>query len=258
MKAIQAEYPLSQIVRDNIKKFQHFLELSDEDVICIEQPIIDQAKTNYDENLKQQSAKCLERKEVERPDQATTEEMLIQTDDLSSSRGVDYTTLRDLLRAGRWREADVETSIVMLVASRRLSEGSIRVEDIIQFPCTDLRTIDQLWVKYSNGRFGFSVQQKIWDEVNEDYGIFGDRVGWRVEKLQTEWLSYDSNTFSLSAPEGHLPIVLKTPGWVDNLSRSVSGSWMFKGFEVGARRNSMATVFEVWASIFSRLKVCKQ
>ena len=34
------------------------------------------------------------------------------------------------------------------------------------FPCDDLRTIDQLWVHYSNGKFGFSVQKKIYmDEL---------------------------------------------------------------------------------------------
>ncbi len=31
--------------------------------------------------------------------------------------------------------------------------------------CEDLRTIDQLWVKYSNGRFGFSVQKRIWHSI---------------------------------------------------------------------------------------------
>jgi hypothetical protein len=31
-------------------------------------------------------------------------------DDLSSERGVDYTRLRDLLKAGEWREADKETA----------------------------------------------------------------------------------------------------------------------------------------------------
>ncbi|CCQ59603.1 GUN4 domain-containing protein, partial [Crocosphaera watsonii] len=34
------------------------------------------------------------------------------------------------------------------------------------FPCEDLRIIDQLWVKYSNGQFGFSVQKQIYmDEL---------------------------------------------------------------------------------------------
>jgi HTH-type transcriptional regulator/antitoxin HigA len=61
---------------------------------------------------------------------------------------------------------------------------SIVTNSIENFPCDDLRTIDQLWVKYSQGRFGFSVQKKIWLEVGGkvDYDTeckLGDRVGWR-------------------------------------------------------------------------------
>jgi hypothetical protein len=76
--------------------------------------------------------------------------------------------------------------------------------------CSDLRTIDRLWVKYSDGRFGFSVQKRIWESVggkpdtNEltPYDKFGDRVGWRKN---LEWIDYANVSFSLNAPEGHLP-----------------------------------------------------
>jgi hypothetical protein len=134
----------------------------------------------------------------------------VQADDLSSQKGVDYTRLRNLLEAGEWKLADEETLAVMLKASDREAEGWLNVESIKNFPCTDLRTIDQLWVKYSNGRFGFSVQKRIWESFggnpNADYEIykkFGDRVGWRVKE---NWIDYPDNViFSTSAPEGHLP-----------------------------------------------------
>jgi len=42
---------------------------------------------------------------------------------LKSARGVDYTRLRDLLAAGKWREADQETNCVMLKAARREVDG---------------------------------------------------------------------------------------------------------------------------------------
>jgi hypothetical protein len=135
----------------------------------------------------------------------------VQADDLSSQKGVDYTRLRNLLEAGEWKLADEETLAVMLKASDREAEGWLNVESIKNFPCTDLRTIDQLWVKYSNGRFGFSVQKRIWESFggnpNADYEIykkFGDRVGWRVKE---NWIDYpDDVIFSTSAPEGHLPL----------------------------------------------------
>jgi len=84
----------------------------------------------------------------------------------------------------------------------------------LNFPCTDLRTIDRLWVKYSNGRFGFSVQKKIYLEVGgvldgkfyagKAFNKFGDRVGWKVKG---SWISYTEVTFDTIAPVGHLPAV---------------------------------------------------
>lgn len=127
---------------------------------------------------------------------------------LKSARGVDYTRLRDLLAAGKWKEADGETVKVMLKAARREKESYLDRESIENFPCEDLRTIDQLWVKYSQGRFGFSVQKKIWLEVGGkvDYDTeckLGDRCGWRKGG---EWLNYSNLTFNKQAPVGHLPL----------------------------------------------------
>ena len=82
-------------------------------------------------------------------------------------------------------------------------------DEILNFPCTDLRTIDRLWVKYSNGHFGFSVQKEIYLSVGgkadgkyykEAWQKFGDRVGWRE---MNEWNA--NVTFDTSSPRGHLP-----------------------------------------------------
>ncbi|MCT7948872.1 serine/threonine-protein kinase [Ancylothrix sp. C2] len=126
---------------------------------------------------------------------------------LKSARGVDYTRLRDLLAAGKWQEADEETATVMLKAAKRENVGWLDLDSINNFPCDDLRSIDQLWVKYSNGRFGFSVQKKIWLEVggnadSETENKLGDRFGWRKGG---SWLAYKDLTFNLKAPVGHLP-----------------------------------------------------
>ncbi|MBD1938591.1 serine/threonine-protein kinase [Microcoleus sp. FACHB-68] len=128
------------------------------------------------------------------------------TEDLLSEKGIDYRQLRDYLKAGSWKEADEETRRVMLKAANQ--KGFFSRESIDNFPCTDLRTIDQLWVKYSNGRFGFSVQKRLWLQAggNIDYETecrLGDLVGWRVNG---EWEDYDKLTFSLKTPEGHLPV----------------------------------------------------
>ncbi len=127
---------------------------------------------------------------------------------LRSERGIDYTRLRDLLKVGKWKKADQETFIVMLKAAGREKEGWLDYTSIENFPCIDLRTIDQLWVEYSNERFGFSVQKRIWESVSKDYEKFGNAIGWRKEKKNVEWLNYDNLTFNTSAPVGHLPAAI--------------------------------------------------
>ena len=95
--------------------------------------------------------------------------------------------------------------------SQRTKERWLRESDIDNFPCEDLRTIDQLWVKYSGGRFGFSVQAKIYRELGGTrqydkrvWDAFGDRVGWRVRGMWMVDVPFLS-TFDLKSPQGHLP-----------------------------------------------------
>ena len=56
--------------------------------------------------------------------------------------------LENLLAAELWEDAEREMADVMK-----------------RFPSQDLNVVDQLWVHYSNGRYGFSVQKRIWEGV---------------------------------------------------------------------------------------------
>lgn len=154
--------------------------------------------------------------------------------ELKSDVGMDYRKLRDLLKAGKWKEADEDTRRVMLAVAKREKEDWcwLREEDIDNFPCTDLRTIDQLWVKYSDGKFGFSVQKRIYQglggtrQYNQKiWETFGDKVGWRGEGYiffgrwgkDRIWLYYSDITFDKKAPEGHFPCHFEEyneVGWV--------------------------------------------
>ena len=133
----------------------------------------------------------------------------------NESTPVIFQKLEALLKAGKWRDADLETWELMLKLTKRQREGWLRLEDVKNFPRQELRKMDQLWVKYSNGKFGFSVQKQIWLELGgkldgePDWDTFkklGSRVGWI--KKDSWWLSYDSYTFSTNALPGHLPV-----GW---------------------------------------------
>ena len=154
--------------------------------------------------------------------------MLPQPINLISAKGVDYGKLDRLLASGKWEGADHETTQKMLKAADRTSEGWLREEYLDQFPCEDLRTIDQLWVKNSNGLFGFSVQKRIYQSMGgtrkydkEIWEAYGDSVGWRVN---SKWLDYDDLKFNTKAPEGHLPArrsflgTLVSMGWLGNIS----------------------------------------
>jgi len=121
-----------------------------------------------------------------------------------SEVGMDYSQLDQFLAAGRWQEADEYTWLVMLIVVDREAEGWLRLEDIENFPCADLQTIDQLWTEYSGGRFGFNVQRQILSSLENNYMDFCDRVGWRQRE---NWLNYDELSFSANAPEGHLPVI---------------------------------------------------
>lgn len=127
-----------------------------------------------------------------------------ENSELRSSVGVDYASLHSLLASNQWQKADEETGAVILKIARRVTAGWFREEDITDFPCLDLQTINQLWIKSSQGRFGFSVQSDVWKSVGKDYGKFSDVVGWRSGN-GTDWLQYSKLSFSLLAPVGHLP-----------------------------------------------------
>ncbi len=156
-----------------------------------------------------------------------------------SAVGMDYINLRNLLAAKKWKEADKETARVMLKVAGREKEGWLNTESIEKFRCEDLRTIDELWVKYSNGRFGFSVQKRIYQSLGGtseyDEAIFerfGDRVGW-IQK--NERLYYNDLTFSEKAPEAHLPVRGRGGLWcgvVPLLSRRDLWTLTFKRFRV--------------------------
>lgn len=108
-----------------------------------------------------------------------------------------YRQLLEHLALGKWQEADEETDKMMLKVANREREGRLNVDDIEKFPCSDLRTIDELWVQYSDGRFGFSVQKRIYEAHGKDW--------WKI--IDTlEWSSHGGSVkYNIKAPMGNLP-----------------------------------------------------
>lgn len=149
-----------------------------------------------------------------------------------------YTRLRDLLANKDWRAADQETATCMCKLVGREENDYLRSDEIIRIPREDLSTIDDLWTKYSKGRFGFSVQKQKWvacgnpEFNNKDWIRFGEILGWKEREKRffwsdTSWKDYFPDvrddgskkglTFDKSAPEGHLPILNNLGRWKGDL-----------------------------------------
>ena len=126
-----------------------------------------------------------------------------------------YGKLQELLSAGQWREADLETTKVMLEVMGHASNETLTPECAQSFPCSALRVIDQLWSKYSDGRFGFSIKLKIYDEIGGTIDTlrtqdlkyiqrFREKIG-IVQKNQRQKLEWEDLEISGSSLAGSLP-----------------------------------------------------
>jgi hypothetical protein len=132
--------------------------------------------------------------------------------------------LQELLQVGKLKEADLETKRVLLELTSRTKEGWMRPEDIRGISGQSLAAIDKLWAQASNGRFGLSIQSRVWEKLGctsssdvptqtRSENKFGQSVNWRVNG---SWLSpWDSFNYSFQAPLGSLPreYIFALSGW---------------------------------------------
>jgi len=182
---------------------------------------------------------------------------VILTQEFRSDRNIDYTQLRDLLAQHSWKEADMETTQLMLKVMGKKYWNEVYKEDIDNFSSQDLQTIDQLWEQYSYGYFGFSIQQTIWSEMGGqvDYETekrLGERLGWRKEG---KWLDYEALTFKLSpmTPMGHLPAQ-----WLHYDPKfELSAQASTENLSMGAWRVGSWLVWQMHL-FFSRVKICRE
>lgn len=122
----------------------------------------------------------------------------------------DSTKLHQLLSTQQWKAADLETRRIMLQVTGADHNDDLLMSkaQILQFPCDELETIDKLWVKFSQKRFGFSIVKQIYSAANQDYSTLAELVGWRNGD---KWINYQEINFSIHAPVGHLPLTWLVP-----------------------------------------------
>jgi hypothetical protein len=120
-----------------------------------------------------------------------------------------YANLDYYLSKEKWKAANEETYQLLIAEFSKEGEGWLELEELINFPFEPLRMIDDLWVKHSGGKFGFSVQKEIYIACGgipdgyshwEAWNKFCDDVGWKVDSKDTS-LEYNN----VASPTGHLP-----------------------------------------------------
>lgn len=128
-----------------------------------------------------------------------------------------YRRLKDLLSEGKFKEADGETTQVMLEVEGKTSQEELTPANITTYPTHVLQVIDQLWRRYSSDRFGFSLQLNIYQEgggtfqstIESDFQVLSQaafKFGWKDDPDKFGLRDYDAMDFSLSAPKGAFPM----------------------------------------------------
>lgn len=204
--------PQQQLNFDELNLIQEFPDLTT--------PL--QQWQDYINNYLQQKLKNLSIKEQrENQNHNHNQKLMVKLDQENSNTSVNnlekiteinYTNLEKLLKQNQWKEADYETYKLMIQSLNKKEGDHIYQDDFKNFPCADFQIIDQLWMQYSQGRFGFTIQAEIWLNCGGKSAIyddqiaqkFGERVGW---KRRNSWLNYNDLIFDLNAPSGHLPLI---------------------------------------------------
>jgi hypothetical protein len=131
---------------------------------------------------------------------------------ITSASGINYAPLQLALMEQRYEEADRLTSehLRQLAGADAVNRGYVYYSEVPPIPSVDLESIDRLWVVFSQGRFGFSVQIKLLRSLSGRWDQLWPRLGWKQGGV---WTRYPSAfTWSLEAPEGHLPLVNQLRG----------------------------------------------
>ncbi len=160
-----------------------------------------------------------------------------------------YSTLDYYLRKKKWKAANEETYQLLLAEFSKEGEGWLELEELMSFPFEPLRIIDALWVKHSEGEFGFSVQKEIYIACGglpdgychrEAWNKYCDDVGWKIDGKDAS-LEYNN----AAAPTGHLPFC--------SHSSDLGLGWDFPHTNTTSHNRSqdLGTVAEI---LFSRLE----
>jgi hypothetical protein len=130
----------------------------------------------------------------------------------SSAQGIDFAPLQRHLVLQEFEDADRITSAILreLASPEAVRRGYVYYSEVPAIASADLESLDRLWVCYSRGRFGFSVQGRLLRACNGRWSQLWPRLAWKSGGV---WTRYPGGfQWSMDAPEGHMPLVNQLRG----------------------------------------------
>jgi serine/threonine protein kinase len=120
----------------------------------------------------------------------------------TSKINIYYIKLELLLKSQKWKEADLETWKLLCIALNKPPATKIKSSEFDLIACEQLHRIDKLWAEASHGKFGFRIQNQIFESVGNDYVKFCHQVQWQS---YNSTLFHQNLKFTIEAPTGHFP-----------------------------------------------------
>ncbi|MGB3514145.1 MAG: GUN4 domain-containing protein [Microcoleaceae cyanobacterium] len=125
---------------------------------------------------------------------------------IQSESNIDYSHLQIKLAHQDFLEADKLTmqKLCELAGAAAMQRKWLYFSEVDTIPIADLHTINTMWLVYSEGKFGYSVQREMWLGVGKNWDKLLPKIGWKNGKT---WTRYPKEfTWDLTAPRGHLPL----------------------------------------------------
>ncbi len=137
-----------------------------------------------------------------------------------SDVGINYQPLQQLLAQSNWEAAATETKYLIFQITARsghppIGQDWVTSNGVKNFPCRDLKTMNELWVNASQNHYGFTTQTKLWGQTFEPKALKQDPDRWERYRDHLGWRPRKDKEFQPDI-EGRLPEPVKSTADFDD------------------------------------------
>ena len=132
---------------------------------------------------------------------------------LPSDMGIDYIPFATMLAVGDFKGADqfARDNLIKISGPGAVKRQFVYWTEVKDLPSTDLATMERLWLQFSGGNFGYSVQKRVWEVENGNFDNYIRRIGWTTidngNERKLKWFGQSEFIYDVEkAPKGHLPL----------------------------------------------------